>query len=232
MRDAPPRYYKPRTERRASPQNTDDRATILQDKSTWLNAKELDTKRNRRTGKIEPEKIFHHAVSFYGAQKVLLRSIDVAIGSPEAQSLMIPTATLSAFTCELFLKCLICIERGYAPDGHNLRDLFDLLSGKTRKRIQDRWDDYAKKYEHRWVERERLTGPIARDLPSALSAGSKAFELLRYMHEEGEGFQFYIGALPDMLVRVAFELRPDWAKAADDALNAASGEKRPTDNDC
>jgi hypothetical protein len=51
-----------------------------------------------------------------------------------------PLAVLSALTTELFLKCLICIETGDTPRGHDLKELFDQLSVATRTRIQDLWD--------------------------------------------------------------------------------------------
>jgi hypothetical protein len=83
------------------------------------------------------------------------------------------------------------------------------------------WDDYAITHADRRPEIESIIGsPVARDLPTALRLGSKTFELARYYYEEQEEFVFYIGALPDMLGKACFELRPDWAKHAAQAFEA------------
>src|SRR5262245_36741778 len=43
---------------------------------------------------------------------------------------------LAAFTIELMFKCLICIEQGGSPRGHDLLELFDKLSAPTRERLE------------------------------------------------------------------------------------------------
>jgi hypothetical protein len=60
---------------------------------------------------------------------------------------------------------------------------------------------------------EKIGVRIEPELTAALAAGRRAFQRIRYLHEEpGEDFVFYLGALPKMLKKVAFELRPDWAE--------------------
>jgi hypothetical protein len=169
------------------------------------------------SGKTAPERIFLHAASFREAQRVLVNS--VRSDTVEAHALAMPSAVISAFTSELLIKCLVCIETGHTPQGHNLLTLFRLLSSKTQKHVEELWDNYALAHQGRWIEFERVVGPLPRDLHSALAAGSKTFELARYVYEEREEFMFYVGALPDMLVRVVFELKPDWLKTAEDAWN-------------
>jgi HEPN domain-containing protein len=178
----------------------------------------------RNQKKIEPEAIFLQAVNFHMASRALQ---EWKPSHPSGARLMhMPASVINAFSSELLLKTLVCIETGRIPEGHHLLKLFNALSPKTRKRITEIWDDYAITHADRWSEIESVIGsPIARDLPTALRLGSKTFELARYYYEEREEFVFYIGALPDMLGKACFELRPDWGKHVAQAFEAR-GEGR------
>jgi hypothetical protein len=147
---------------------------------------------------VSPESIFQQAVGFQRALRILMETK----GRPE---LVPPVCALAAFTIELMFKCLICIERGSPPHGHDLLALFDDVSAPTRKRLEAKWADYVQRHRHPLIPREQ-------ELRSAIAKGRKGFELIRYWHEEPkEEFSFFLCDLPDMLVEVAYELRPDWA---------------------
>ena len=52
---------------------------------------------------------------------------------------------------------------------------------------------------------------IARDLPSALAAASKAFERIRYSYEGNTtDLQYFLQDLPQLLGRVILELKLEW----------------------
>jgi HEPN domain-containing protein len=153
----------------------------------------------------EPERIFQQAIRFHQAQKILERSPD-----DQREALVQPVCVLAAFTIELLLKCLIRIEGGVPPRDHDLLELFKLLSAPTRERLEAMWSDYV---QHRGEAFEQVGVAIEPELTSALAAGRKGFEVIRYWHEEPEeDCVFYLTALPTMLFTVAFELRPDWAE--------------------
>jgi HEPN domain-containing protein len=178
----------------------------------------------RKEKKIEPDAIFLEAVKFHTASRTLQEWKPWHPSGVRAMDM--PFAILNAFSSELFLKALICIETGHIPRGHHLLSLFNALSAKTRKRITEMWDAYAITHADRWPEIEAIIGsPVARDLPTALRLGSKTFELARYYYEGREEFQFYIGALPYMLGRVAFELKPDWSKHAAQTFDSMMSER-------
>jgi hypothetical protein len=175
--------------------------------------------RNGAEPAIKPEALFIHSIYFRAAVRALLEWKPYHPSATQA----IPVAVLSAFTSELLLKTLVCIETVRVPKGHHLLQLFNALSASTRKRITEMWDDYAVTHAHQWAELDALIGsPVPRDLPTALSRGSKTFELARYSYEDAEDFQFYMGAFPDMLGRVAFELRPDWPGKVFESLYGAA----------
>jgi hypothetical protein len=82
---------------------------------------------------VDPEKIFLHAVAFHYAWKIL--RTEMMKGPPvEANALAPPFGMLSAFTSELLLKCISCIEKGHSPRQHDLKVLFDMLIVQTRRR--------------------------------------------------------------------------------------------------
>ena len=120
---------------------------------------------------------------------------------------------IGALTIELFLKCLACIETTQVPRGHHLKTLFDGLSPSTQARIEDGWNAIALHRDAEWNHYETLMGEgIARDLRTALAAGSKAFEKIRYSYEGGtEQLQYYLQDLPILLGRIVLERKPEWA---------------------
>jgi HEPN domain-containing protein len=156
----------------------------------------------------EPERIFQQAIRFHQAQKILERS-----PNDQREALVQPVCVLAAFTIELLLKCLMRIEGRSPPSIHELDDLFNLLSVPTRKRLEAMWRDYVQSLPADTTEPFKQAGMmIEPELTPAFAAGRKAFQRIRYWHEDGEDFVFYLGDLPTILFAVAFELRPDWAE--------------------
>jgi hypothetical protein len=160
----------------------------------------------------EPERIFQQAISLLKAQQILKEK--KTDDHDEVVALVMTTSLLQAFTIELLLKCLIRVEGGTPPRDHDLLDLFNLLSAPTRERLEAMWRGYVQSQPAETTEPfEQIGVTIEPELTSALAAGRRAFQRIRYLHEEpGEDFVFYLGALPKMLFEVAFELRPDWAQ--------------------
>jgi hypothetical protein len=152
---------------------------------------------------VSPESVFRQAVGFYSALQILMKK-------KNSVELVAPVCVLAAFTIELMFKCLICIERDRSPPrGHDLLALFDKLSAPTRERLEAKWAHYVQTHRHPAI-------PRGLELRSELAKGREAFELIRYMHEgpPKEDFAFFLCDLPDMLIQVVFELRPDWARRA------------------
>ena len=124
---------------------------------------------------------------------------------------------ISAFTTELFLKCIVCIETALTPRGHHLFELFGQLRPETQAKIIHLWDtQIIPKRDPEWkmIEKSQFSiRPFKRDLPGALSASSYAFEKIRYSYEPGskEG-DFNVGDLPRVLHLVILEMKPEWAK--------------------
>ena len=132
---------------------------------------------------VDPLKIFEQADCFYQALHALcnVQPDNLRLGVMLGEPVMV----IGAFTIELFLKCLVCIETGEVPRTHHLRKLFDKLSDSTRARIQLTWNnDISVHRKTEWDRIEAAAGQkAARDLPGALAAASKSFERIRYSYE-------------------------------------------------
>jgi hypothetical protein len=158
---------------------------------------------------IDPLHIFMHGVRFMVADERLRTTNDQYVMT----YVMAPALVLSAFASETFLKCLIALETGHAPDGHNLKNLFQILPRPTQRRIEELWDEYVQSQATFWDTIDKLAPhPSPRDLLTSLSEGNKGFVELRYSYEgeTARRLRFRLGDLPRMLRRVILELRPEW----------------------
>lgn len=129
--------------------------------------------------------IFLNGTNYFRTQQLIHSAVEYDLNRLVQEGYALPAAMLSAFASELLMKCIICIETGTAPQGHSVKDLFDRLSPASQTELQRLWDDYAQKRAEEWDYLEKKHGhEIPRKLPEALTAGSNAFEVLRYGHEK------------------------------------------------
>jgi hypothetical protein len=163
---------------------------------------------------IDARRIFLHAEKFHWVVDHLLRGENV----PHVDKIDHPATTMSAFTSELYFKCLISIIGNDIPgrrEGHDLKKLFEAVNPSIRARIVALWDDHIWERHRRnflaLVETKIPDGPIKRDLNWALTAGSRSFEQARYLYEdEAPDLRFVLCDLPAILRATILEIRPDW----------------------
>jgi hypothetical protein len=165
---------------------------------------------------VDCKKLYMHARGFYLAEEFLM-SIKLDDNPQLALEMSQTAIVLSALNTELFLKCIVCLETELVPQGHYLDRLYSRVSQTTRKRIEHIWDtELVPHREPMWKKIEATFGKgetLKRDLPSALSAASRAFEKIRYSYEEDSTeTQFYISDLPRILGRVILEMKPEWGR--------------------
>lgn len=103
-------------------------------------------KRDERI-KLDPLKTARQAQSFNRAKEILWAQIQS--DKVDAVELHPSSCTLAAFSCELFLKCIICIEKGDAPKGHDLLPLYKELKPETRRQLDGLWTQQALHGEQR-----------------------------------------------------------------------------------
>lgn len=149
--------------------------------------------------------VFLHACRFMLADEELRIC---AVEKPHLHEwLMFPSMVLTAFSCELFLKCLLMVENKPTPSLHNLSHLYEILDSNTKTEIEKYWDAQTARVEHHFVENERITGEkLPRDLKTALKDCGDAFTLLRYNYEDKTCGKFYIAHLSRVLHAVVLDL--------------------------
>jgi len=76
---------------------------------------------------------------------------------------------LAAFTCELYLKCVIYYQTGKRATGHDIGNLFDQLNDGTRKLLKEKL--------------ERVEIIVKEDFSAEIEDASKAFSKWRYLYE-------------------------------------------------
>jgi hypothetical protein len=120
---------------------------------------------------------------------------------------------LSVFASELYLKCLLCVERGTFPDTHDLKALFEELQPATRRALENLWDADMRTPRHQKSMEAIRALPegknVRLDLQYALDLGANSFIQLRYIYEHKKAL-FLLGDFPNLLRKVILERFPAW----------------------
>jgi hypothetical protein len=136
----------------------------------------------------------------------------------------LPSIVLCAFSCELYLKCLIVLEGNKALPTHNLKKLFKGLRGKTQKELEALWGaDVPARAEIAKLA-ERIGEKMPEDLRSAINDGANAFDNLRYAYQKDlSKTNFVLGGFPRLLRQLVLQRRPDWTNLGP-SFGQATGE--------
>ena len=128
-----------------------------------------------------------------------------------------PTLVCIAFATELYFKALIAIEKGKAPHGHDLSNLFRQVSKNRQLRVRQLFNEQTKapaimesrKNHAAFMEARGIAlKPLTFD--AALEASAKGFEQLRYGYELRPGFEWMGAHICNAIVGVILEIHPDW----------------------
>lgn len=125
-----------------------------------------------------------------------------------------PIMACSAFALELYLKCLIRMERKPFSREHDLAKLFAALGKRNRAKIKRVWranSETVRKYVEEQYKSEGETPPKV-TFDFALNASRGAFQAFRYLHEFGVASN--TGWLGDAILMAARHVilskHPDW----------------------
>lgn len=148
---------------------------------------------------FDPKELFLQAESFALTQNVLLR--------PEMTKYVAytgaPAVVLSAFAAELFLKCLLLLQKS-AGWGHDLEKLFNALTPVTRERVAANWKAILERKKDQYLGEKY-------DLEESLKVAANAFDAVRYAHEGVEDVHFNLSDFPEALRTTIIEAKPEWA---------------------
>jgi len=157
---------------------------------------------------VDPKKVFDQAERFRIADR-LLRSDRFKMQVTEV--IMLPAIVLSAFSSELFMKCMLLLEGGKLERTHNLHCLFGKLTPSTQDKIAALWDAEIATDKEQLDQLQAAAGvPVPRDLDGVLRACGDAFTAIRYEYEDPLRANFLMSELPPMLKEVVLVGRPDW----------------------
>ena len=166
---------------------------------------------------LDPLKIFRHAVGFHQSYKRLIDTV-LKDSPPESRPqemgiISLPAMAISAFSSELYFKCLLCLERNDVPGDHNLKRLFEALQVRTRQELDDLWDIHIRRPENKILIEQMRHEPkgeeIQLDLRYALNVGANSFMELRYFYEKEQSY-FLILDLPNLIRVVILKRIPTW----------------------
>jgi HEPN domain-containing protein len=179
-----------------------------------------------RTAAVDPELVFQTAVNWeYTTLLVEQRTMAIIHKATELRAdFTLPTAAstlvLSAFCCELYLKCLYASDAGSDPPReHSLKELFELLRPERQKRIRDLYAEaLAGPYSQIAANfRTAANDPHAVDFDPMLASASKVFKNWRYIFERpvgafppGQSTPAFRGVLRETIL----ELKPEWQHLA------------------
>jgi HEPN domain-containing protein len=158
----------------------------------------------------EPRHIFATAERFLDASNVLLEASHT---KNLHQGLAVPQTVCSAFCLELYLKCIITIETKSTPRGHDLVDLYSMLSNTSKQEIISYFDKNSAINKENYLAFCKHVGkePENFDFNFALTLSKRAFEDIRYIHEQKEGQSGWCAQpIRDGAKKVIQRLQPDW----------------------
>jgi hypothetical protein len=136
-----------------------------------------------------PKRIFQVAENFALALKVIDTYNNEAPASAPpgvgVQTPMLPRVVLAAFVLELYLKCIIAIERTQRKilRSHDHCELFNAISPNAQKAVKHEYQDLISS-RNGYVQLMSAQFPGQNlDFDSVLDAGKSAFILFRYAYE-------------------------------------------------
>ena len=154
---------------------------------------------------VDPERIFGHARAFEWACSVLGEKR----GKIAEQKWSLPMGTNAAFTLELYLKCLLVIERDEYFEGHDLKRFFCRLKGRTQNLLRAHHAEFIKDKPD--FKAMAQSGRKV-DLETLLKEARNSFMEFRYAYEEpyGKETSFALGGLILGIKQIIFERFPEW----------------------
>lgn len=133
------------------------------------------------------------------------------------ENLITASTVCLAFSLELYLKCLLRIEKKDYGKEHNLAHLFDMLGRRNKRVIKQYW--YAKAHEYIEDHIARAYGNIKKkpdaNFEYALSVSRNAFTSMRYIYENGipKDQGWLAGHILECARQAILDKRPQWRGA-------------------
>jgi hypothetical protein len=155
------------------------------------------------------EKAFNIASGFADSATVLHRESARVLSGPGQTvqvPFLIPAVVCSAFSVELFIKCLVMVEGGKAPQRHDLKMLFSRLTPDSRAAIAQRFDELIAASPTAQAIKAQFPNVLLA-LDDVLDTVDRVFEHWRYAYEGQAGSVYGLGELGQAVRERILELR-------------------------
>jgi hypothetical protein len=161
---------------------------------------------------IDPHRIFLQAENFHQASKLINHVMRESPAGDWHPELLVPDIVVTAFACEIYLKCLIAIDRKTNPPyWHELDRLYGKLSQDLKSNLQRKWEQYLSTSKQR-QRIESGTKEMPQSLARAIKYHADHFEDFRYIYEMSDPKEFYLNGLLNILRNTALEFFPKWGE--------------------
>ncbi len=155
------------------------------------------------------ERVFNIASGFADSAAVLHRESARVLSGPEQTvkvPFVIPGIVCSAFSVELFMKCLVMVERGGAPRTHRLITLFSRLAPDSRVAIAHRFDELIAASPTAQAMKGQFPD-VSLTIDDVLDTVDRVFEQWRYAYEGQAGSAYGLGELAQAVCERILELK-------------------------
>jgi hypothetical protein len=186
----------------------------------------------------DPEQLFRHALGFDYAGEILAsvtaanlvalaksstrkikkgssKSVTVSVPRDKLSQIppAIPMVVVQAFATEIYLKCVLLLNKAKLPRIHELLDLYRLLRPDQQIRMEELYNQEAQT-DPAFQTLRTIAPATAFTLVYALTEMNKAFETWRYAYETPLETSF-LGHPWKATGRLILEMRPDWQTILD-----------------
>lgn len=169
---------------------------------------------NAATTQFDPVKIFRLAEEYNKAgsalQQIAIQRLQVGNGKVhllKEPEVFAPPSMVNAFACELYLKCLLCMDKGLYPDTHQYTELIGAMNLQTVSRLKKIYQSIIAQHP-----KSNLPGYTDDSFEEAIRRSNAAFVKFRYfyegMHTEGEGW--FGGRIVSAARELILETNPSW----------------------
>jgi len=170
------------------------------------------SKKTTLTPVYSPKQIFISAQNFGNSAKLLEHLSSQILsqhpGPSELPPFFQPSVVCMAFSVELFLKCLILVEKGNFQPTHKIQELYLKLPMTSQKAISDKFDEFiATSPTIRAMQAEYPN--ISSKLDDVLKVVNEAFVDWRYIFEGNAGSLYGLGELCEAIRGRIIEIKPD-----------------------
>lgn len=173
---------------------------------------------------LDPRTVFRYAESFTVAIELLKpqfeqgrKAIDLSGRITIADAgRFVPFATVDSFALELYLKCLMLMDRGEIKKVHGIKELFRELKLNTRQRIKNNYADRIASQLPRMSKALKRRDLLRfKNFRSYLERSNRAFENIRYFFERPTRSSppsvYYSPDLRWAVRKSILDIMPEWA---------------------